>query len=96
MSEDIASSEVAIEDRKKELDEATLKLQEKTADVSYILTAAGEVGLKSKAEEIEGDVTKLMADLDIGENSLLEAESSSEVLRDYREEARRSREQLQR
>ncbi len=95
MSEDIASSEVAIEDRKRELDEATLKLQEKTADISSILIAAGEVGLKSKAEEIEGDVTKLMADLDVGENNLLEAETSSEVLRDYHEETRRNREQLQ-
>ncbi len=86
---------MAIEDRKRELDEATLKLQEKTADISSILIAAGEVGLKSKAEEIEGDVTKLMADLDVGENNLLEAETSSEVLRDYHEETRRNREQLQ-
>lgn len=94
-SDDIASSEVVVEEKKKDLAVATLQLQEKTVDIDSLLVAAEEVGLKSKAEEIEGDISKLMADLDMGENMIRETESSSEVLGDYQEETKKSREQLQ-
>ncbi len=95
-SDDIASSEAVIEERRNKLAASTLQLQEKTADIDSILVAAERVGLKSKAEDIEGDVSQLMTDLDVGENRIREAESSSEVLGEYREEAKRTREQLQR
>ncbi len=93
--DDIASSETAVQEKRKELAVVTLQLQEKTVDIDSILGAAVEVGLKSKAEEIEGDISKVMTDLDVGENKIREAESSSKVLEDYHEEAKRSREQLQ-
>ena len=76
--------------------EATLEHRERTKVLKSLLSTAEEAGLKSKAEEVLGDVTRLLADLDMSETSIREAESSSEVLRDYQEEARKSREQLQR
>lgn len=96
ITESVASSEEKVGDTKKDLLDAQLEHDEAANILKSLLLAAEKVGLKSKAEELLGEMAALITDLQVGKSNIEEAESSSEVLEEYHEEARKSREQLQR
>ena len=83
-------------DKKKNLMNAQEEHDEATNLLKSLLLAADKVGLKSKAEELLGEMSALITDLQVGKSNIEEAESSNEVLEEFHEEARKSREQLQR
>ena len=95
-AEGIASAGSAVEEAKKELEAVTTERQQASDRLDSLLERAVELGLRPKVEEIKERVAQFSTEFLAGAAAVAEAEAEGKVMEEYREEARRSREQLQR
>ena len=95
-AEGIARAGGAVEEAKKELEAVMTERHEASDRLDSLLEQAVELGLRPKVEEIKERVSQFSTEFLAGAAAIAEAEAEGKVLEEYREEARRSREQLQR
>ena len=95
-AEGITSAGSAIEEAKKELEAMTAERHKASDRLDSLLKKAVELGLRPKVEEIKERVSQFSTEFLAGAAAIAEAEAEGKVLEEYREEARKSREQLQR
>lgn len=92
----MASSEEVVDDKRMDMVSALEKHTKQEGILESSLLAAEKAGLKSKVDEMQDEIAALDIDFQVGKSNIDEAESSNKVMAEYREEARKSRERLQR